>query len=97
VAGATQLAAGFDPVSGWDLQRRRPRAVRRLVPAGSVYIFGRVASPEALLGLCEALWGRSLCAGLEGDPESFLAPPEHDGYGTVLPLPCALPKEVPSP
>ena len=94
---AAVAISGFEAVSGWDLQRRRPRAVRRLVPAGSVYTFGPIGSSEALLELCEALWGRSLCAGLEGDPESFLAPPEHDGYGTVLPLPCALPKEVPSP
>lgn len=94
---AAVAIAGFDAVSGWDLQHRRPRAVRRLVPAGSVCTFGPVASPGALLELCRSLWGRSLCAGLEGDPGSFLAPPEHDGYGTVLPLPCALPKEMSSP
>lgn len=87
---------GFDPVSGWNLQggrsrRGAPRRVRRLVPAGSVYVLGPVATPEQLANLCESLWGTSLCAGLGGDAENFLAPPAHDGYGTVLPLPCELP------
>lgn len=87
---------GFEAVSGWNLQggrsgRGAPRRVRRLVPAGSVYVFGGIGSPDRLAQLCEALWGASLCEELPGDPDRFLAPPAHDGYGTVLPLPCLLP------
>src|SRR5262249_53302378 len=27
------------PVSGWDLEAKHPKAIRRLAPAGSVYFF----------------------------------------------------------
>lgn len=87
---------GFEPVSGWNLQggrsgRGAPRRVRRLVPAGSVYFFGPIGSAARLAELCQSLWGASLCDELPGDPDRFLAPPAHDGYGTVLPLPCVVP------
>jgi CRISPR-associated protein Cmr3 len=82
-------------VSGWNLRGQRPRAVRRLVPAGTVYYLGPFAGTEALLEAWRALWGVSLCEGLPGDPETFLAPPAHDGYGIALPLPFALPWEEP--
>ena len=89
-------------ISGWNLQRAGngdrergpaaggPRAVRRLVPAGSVYWFGPFPAGD-LLDLCRSLWGRSLCDRRSPDPnDSFLAPPAHDGYGLVLPVPCSL-------
>ncbi len=81
----------FQAVSGWNLQAGGPRKIRRLVPPGSVYLYGPYDSHAELLAACEQLWGRSLCAGLNGDPDSFLAPPAHDGYGLVLPLPSTLP------
>jgi len=80
------------PVSGWNLQARRPRAVRRLVPAGALYFLGPFPR-ERVLELCEKTWCSSLCEGIDGHPESFLAPPAHDGYGLVLPAPCSLPRE----
>lgn len=90
---APLLAVAMDrypAVSGWDLQRRRPRAVRRLVPAGTVYYLGPYGRADALLETWRALWGVSLCEGAPGDPPTFLAPPAHDGYGLALPLPCIL-------
>lgn len=82
-------------VSGWNLRGQRPRAVRRLAPAGTVYYLGPFAEPGALLDTWRSLWGVSLCEGLPGDPATFLAPPAHDGYGIALPLPCVLPWEEP--
>lgn len=91
---AKELAAlclpRFRSVSGWNLQARGPRKIRRLVPPGAIYFYGPYDRSE-LLEACEQLWGRSLCAGIDGDPQSFLAPPAHDGYGLVLPLPSTLP------
>lgn len=90
----------YVPVSGWDLQAKGPRAVRRLVPAGSVYFLGPFtgASPEDtfdhVLTLCSDWWGGSLCAGEEGEEKTFLAPPSHDGYGLVLPAPFGLPRSL---
>lgn len=89
------LAACLDryvPVSGWDLQAGGPRSVRRLVPAGTVYLLGPFDSAETVLKLCSQWWGRSLCEGQEGNADSFLAPPCHDGYGLVLPTPFGLPR-----
>jgi hypothetical protein len=82
-------------VSGWNLRGQRQRAVRRLVPAGTVYYLGPFTGAGDLLEAWRALWGVSLCDGLPGDPATFLAPPAHDGYGVALPLPCALPWEEP--
>lgn len=82
----------FEAISGWDLQHRQPRKVRRLVPAGAVYTFGPIEG-DRLHRLCRDLWGRSICEGIPGEPNSFLAAPANDGYGTVLPLPCALPED----
>ncbi len=82
-------------VSGWDLQARGPRSVRRLVPAGTVYYLdlgaeaGDAAAPKRILELCAAWWGRSLCAGQEGSGDT-LAPPAHDGYGQILPAPFGI-------
>jgi hypothetical protein len=84
----------FVAVSGWNLQvppNGRPRQVRRLVAPGSLYFFGPFEA-DPLLALCETWWGRSLCEGFPGDLEAHLAPPAADGYGQVLPAPCALPR-----
>ncbi len=89
------LAACLDryvPVSGWDLQAGGPRSVRRLVPAGTVYLFGEYPDSTTVLDLCSKWWSRSLCTGQPGDDNSLLAPPCHDGYGLVLPTPFGLPR-----
>lgn len=89
----------FVPVSGWDLQARGPRRVRRLVPAGSVYYLGPFGegedAVETPLRLCRQWWGASLCQGQGGDEAAFLAPPAHDGYGLVLPAPFPIPRRSP--
>lgn len=44
-------ASRWQPVSGWDLEKRQPRAVRRMVPAGSVYWFDVLAGHEEIRSL----------------------------------------------
>jgi len=84
-------------ISGWDLQaadgRGAPRAVRRLVPAGSVYyyVFPKLegeALKSALLAACRQLWGAPIAPDRPRTPrdvEQHLAPPARDGFGLVLP------------
>lgn len=62
----------WQAVSGWDYERRGPKAMRKLTPAGSVYVI-EVASPHRSQELAEHLWGRSLAQGLR----------HPDGYGVV--------------
>ncbi len=88
--------------SGWNLNKEIPRAVRRLVPAGSLYWLslnsggGDAQQKDLILNACQTLWGQSLCRALPDDLSNFLAAPAHDGYGVVLPFPCLLPDpEVP--
>lgn len=91
--GAPLLAVALDrhlAVSGWNLAAGKQRAVRRLVPAGTVYYLGPFNDRAALLETWRLLWGASLSEGDPGDPATFLAPPAHDGYGIALPLPCSL-------
>jgi hypothetical protein len=100
VAGLEVVAAcipGHSAISGWDLQaaegRGAPRAVRRLVPAGSVYYY---VFPElegealscALLAACRQLWGCPITPDrprTPGEVEQHLAPPARDGFGLALP------------
>ena len=93
---AEKLAAVLLPrhqtVSGWNLKKRGPRKVRRLVPAGALFMLGPF-EPDQLLELCRTYWGASLCQNMSGDPASLLAPPDHDGYGLVLPLPWTFPED----
>ena len=51
----------WKPISGWSLEkgRRGPKAIRRLVPAGSVYFF-EVLSGDAE-NLVKKFWLRSVC------------------------------------
>ncbi|TMQ11888.1 MAG: hypothetical protein E6J90_33415 [Deltaproteobacteria bacterium] len=88
---------GHVAISGWDLQaadgRGAPRAVRRLVPAGSVYyyVFPKLAGEAlkgALLAACRQLWGSPIAPDRPRTPhdvEQHLAPPARDGFGLVLP------------
>jgi CRISPR-associated protein Cmr3 len=61
-------------VSGWDLAARRPKPVRFLVPAGSVF-FWRLSRP-LVRNEVESLWMTSLC---EDEQD------RRDGYGLALP------------
>lgn len=100
VAGLELVAAcipGHSAISGWDLQaadgRGAPRAVRRLVPAGSVYYYvfpelGGEALRRALLAACRQLWGCPITPDrprTPGEVEQHLAPPARDGFGLTLP------------
>jgi CRISPR-associated protein Cmr3 len=59
-----------DSVSGWDIAKGRPKAVRWLVPAGSVYFFEVVGGEPAVL--TETAWLAPVC----DEPQD-----RRDGYG----------------
>jgi len=62
----------WQPVSGWDYLERCPKATRKLVPPGAVYVI-EMRDPSCSLQIAEHLWGRSICQ----DPRN------PDGYGCV--------------
>lgn len=68
VAAAT---GRHEPVSGWDLQRGKPKAARYMVPAGSVY-FCEVVEGELSAAAIERLWLSAL---------SDLPQDRADGFG----------------
>lgn len=49
----------WQPVSGWDYDRGGPKATRKLVPAGAVYVI-ELKEPLKAAAVAELLWGRSL-------------------------------------
>lgn len=53
------------PLSGWDYAKRCPKAMRKIVPAGSVYVV-EVEKPEDSAKIAGALWGTSLNASTDG-------------------------------
>lgn len=63
----------WQPISGWDLKANKPKAVRRLVPSGSVYWFEVI---EAQDGWAEELWLK---------PISDNVQERQDGFGLALP------------
>ncbi len=65
----------WQPHSGWDLAKARPRAGRKLVPAGAVYWFEILEASEASLA---ALW---LIPISDHDQD------RRDGFGLALPQP----------
>ena len=67
------LQERWQALSGWDLMARKPRAVRRLVPAGAVYWF------EIVQGDAEAI-ARLWLAPLADREQDRL-----DGFGLALP------------
>ncbi len=54
----------WQPVSGWDYDKGGPKATRKLVPAGAVYII-ELKDPEKAPAVAKLLWGRSLNDNLE--------------------------------
>ena len=64
------------PISGWsaEAKSRGPKAIRRMVPAGSVYFF-EAESAEAASDLAESCWLESVC-----DEEQD----RKDGFGLAI-------------
>jgi CRISPR-associated protein Cmr3 len=62
----------WQPVSGWDLENKCPKPVRRMVPAGSVYFFEVIEGNAQELS---KLWLNSVC-----DDEQD----KKDGFGLAL-------------
>lgn len=69
------------PLSGWDFVKRAPKAMRKLVPAGAVYVV-EVQDPSKAQDVAQTLWLRSVCK-----PESQAS---RDGFGTVAVGRCEL-------
>ncbi|OPX70903.1 MAG: CRISPR-associated protein [Methanoregulaceae archaeon PtaB.Bin009] len=63
----------WKPLSGWSLETRGPKAIRRVVPAGSVYFF------ETEKGSAAALAERCWLQSVSDDPQDRL-----DGFGLTL-------------
>jgi CRISPR-associated protein Cmr3 len=63
----------WQAVSGWDYKTKGPKAMRKLVPAGSVYLV-ELEQPEESEQVAKTFWGKSLSDGLE----------HPDGFGCVL-------------
>lgn len=61
------------PISGWDYAAGGPKAMRKLVPAGAVYLI-ELEDPAGAQDVAEHLWLRSIC----DDPEVAA-----DGFGVV--------------
>lgn len=64
--------AGWQPISGWDVQQRKPKAIRRMVPAGSVYWFDIVRTAD---DWPNRLWLHSIC----DNPQD-----RRDGFGLTV-------------
>lgn len=62
----------WEMVSGWDLQKGKPRAIRRMVPAGAVYWFKVVEGK----GVADALWLSNMSDNLQD---------HRDGFGLAVP------------
>jgi CRISPR-associated protein Cmr3 len=62
----------WEPLSGWDLAAWKPRAIRRMIPAGAVYWFEVLEGKEHL----QQLWLQ---------PISDRQQDRNDGFGLVLP------------
>jgi CRISPR-associated protein Cmr3 len=80
-----RLVSAFVPpwlaISGWDFVARGPKATRKLVPAGAVYVV-ELQDPAKAQEVAQTLWLRSIC---EPDTQSAW-----DGFGTVAVGRCEL-------
>lgn len=68
------VVIGWEPVSGWDYAKRGPKAFRKLVRPGAVYLL-EVKNPDETGALAESLWGKSICEHQKS---------VRDGYGQVV-------------
>ncbi len=58
-------------VSGWDLAKGRPKATRRLAPAGSVYFLELQGSKDDLRQWCEETWLHCVSDGAQDRRDGF--------------------------
>lgn len=77
------------PVSGWDLAKKGPKAVRRLVPAGGVYFFEIVANEEErdkkVDELFKNAWFKSVCDDKQDRRDGLDEEQDRrDGFGVAL-------------
>jgi CRISPR-associated protein Cmr3 len=73
----------WQPHSGWDLAGQRPRAARKLIPAGAVYWVELHAEPDD--DILRRLWLGSICDDLQD---------RRDGFGLTLPAPWSVPTQA---
>ncbi|MGK5093674.1 type III-B CRISPR module-associated Cmr3 family protein [Deltaproteobacteria bacterium TL4] len=66
---------GWDGISGWDYPSNKPKAMRKMVRPGAVFLL-EVNHPEESQNIAETLWGKTLCQ--EGSQSA------KDGFGRVL-------------
>ncbi|WP_048151089.1 type III-B CRISPR module-associated protein Cmr3 [Methanolacinia paynteri] len=66
----------WKPLSGWDLQKKGPKPIRRLVPAGSVYFFEVTTGDPK--DIAEKLWLRPVSDTIDDQNYST------DGFGLAL-------------
>lgn len=75
--------SGWDGISGWDYPTKKPKAMRKLVKPGAVYLIE--TEPGKTAETARELWGRSLCrdsnAAADGYGEAVIAAAEL--HGTV--------------
>ena len=65
---------GWDGVSGWDSVKRAPKALKKLVKAGSVYLI-ELQNPNESEAIAQKLWGSTLGNAVE----------DKEGYGLIFP------------
>jgi len=68
------MLAGWDGISGWDYVTNKPKAMRKTVRTGSVYVI-ELREPSKAQEIAGYLWGRAL------DPDPVRS---SDGYGQVI-------------
>lgn len=66
----------WQAISGWDIRAQKPKAARRLVPAGAVYWFEVDKDVKPPPGWAAKLWLQSVC----DKPED-----RRDGFGLTVP------------
>lgn len=69
------VLAGWVGASGWDYAKKQPKAFRKLVRPGSLYLI-ELKNPNESSLLTKKIWGQSLCT--KGSQS------ERDGYGQAV-------------
>jgi len=67
--------SGWEGVSGWDYQKHKPKATKKVVKAGAVYLI-ELQDPTQSQKIAEALWGSHL--------NNKNLETTQDGYGQIL-------------
>lgn len=61
----------YQTVSGWDYKKRKPKATRRLAPAGSVYFLALKGGRDEILNFVEAVWMHNISDGEQKRKDGF--------------------------